>query len=216
VLAGGSAALLGAAALPLVAGHAGDAAALDVTHPAVAWSGALGAAAVLAYAGGIARAASRGARGIALEVERQLRARPEGVAHFTPSYRACTELAEKSALERLLAPAVLALLLPLVLGVGLRLLYRASHPGLSAQALAAFVFVSVVTGLGTALAADGARVTLAAARRSVRPGGTGPTSLAALSGDALAGVLGNACGPAAHLLVKGAAITALVVAPLLI
>jgi len=105
--------------------------------------------------------------------------------------------------------------LPLVLGVGLRLLYRASHPGLSAQAVAAFVLVSAAAGLGTALAADGARVTLAAARRSIRPRRTGTAFLAALSGDALGGVLGNACGPAAHLLVKGAAIAALVVAPLL-
>jgi K(+)-stimulated pyrophosphate-energized sodium pump len=222
VLAGGSAALLGAALLPLIAGQTGDAVALDVTHPAVAWSGALGAAAILAYAGSAARAASRGARSVALEVERQFRGfqRESGrvrlPVEFTPSYRSCIELAEKSALDRLLLSAGLALLLPALLGTVLRLMYRSSDPGLVTQGLTAFVVVASVTGLAAALAADGARVTLGAARRASRSGGVGPGFAAALSGNAVADVLGNVSGPAAHLLMKGAAITALVAAPFLV
>lgn len=219
-------ALLAAAAVPLLAGAAGTspetgAASIDLTKPAVVWSGALGFAAVLAYAGSAARAATRGARGVALEIERQLRGFPKerGIPQvprdYTPSYRACIEIVGRSALERALPVAAAALLLPVALAAVLTLAERGGDPHLAREALSAFVAIAAVTGLGAALSADGARATLSAARRSSRPRGGATGFGAAVSGDAVADVIGNSAGPAAHLMVKALAASALAAAPFL-
>jgi K(+)-stimulated pyrophosphate-energized sodium pump len=215
-------ALLAAAALPLISkASSGYAGLLDAAQPAVVWSGALGAAVVLAYAGAAVRAAMRGARGVALEVERQLRGFPRerGLAQvprdYTPSYRSCIDLTARAALGRVVPAVAVALLLPAALGGSLSLLYHGSAPGLAAQALAAFVVVATLTGLAAALVGDGARAALGAARRANRPRTTSSGFAASVSGDAVADVLGNAAGPAAHLFVKAVALTALAIVPFL-
>ena len=212
--------LLTAAALPVLLGRA-DGAGIDLGKPVVAWCGALGAAAVLGYAGNALRAASRGAQSVALEVERQLRGfprergliqLPEG---YTPSYRAIIDISSKVALERLLGPIAAALFVPAVLGAGLRVLYHSFDPGLPSEGLASFVVVASVTGLTAALAVDATRVTLGAARRANRPRGATAGFAASLTGDSVADLVGSSAGPAAHLLVKATAVGALAVAPFL-
>jgi Na+/H+-translocating membrane pyrophosphatase len=212
-------ALLAAAAVPLLGGSGTVAVSIDLTKPAVVWSGALGFAAVLAYAGNAARAASRGARSVAVEVERQLRGFPKqsGVPQvpkdFTPSYRACIEIVARSALERLLPTVAVALLLPVALAVGVRLAFSSGSAVLVRESLSAFVAIGAVTGLAAALAVDATRSTLVAARRMARPRGTSGGFSAALTGDAVADLMGNSAGPAAHLLVKAVAASALALAP---
>lgn len=214
--------LLIAAALPMMARELRVwAAPSQVAKPVVIWSGALGAAAVLAYAGNIVRASMRGARGVALEVERQLRGFPrEGglvivPRDYTPSYRNLVELTAKSALERIVVPVCAVLLLPALLAIILQVLYRSAAPGLPAQALTSFVVVAALTALGAALAVDGARATLGAARRATRPRGSTSGFGASVSGDAIADLLGNAAGPAVQLLVRAAALTSLTLLPFL-
>jgi len=222
IVAGCVTALLAASAVPLLAARGGStAASVDIMKPAVAWSGALGLALVLAFAGSATRAGTRGARGVAQEVERQLRGFPKerGLpaipAEFTPSYRACVELTAKTALSRAALPIALSMAAPLVLGLALRILYRHSDTALPAEALGAFVAVAALAGLGAALSVDGARATLAAARRSLRRGAPSAGFSAALGADAVADVMGNVAGPAALLMVKAIAVVALVVAPFL-
>ena len=214
------AALLAAAAVPLLGGSV-TAGTVDLTKPIVLWSGALGFALVLAYAGSAARAATRGARAVALEVERQLRGFPKqrGLPQvprdFTPSYKACIELSSRTALERVLWIALVALSAPAVLGVALRSIYRARDVGIPAEAVSAFVAIAAVTGLSVALSLDSVRATLGAARRVLRPSGTSGGFGAALSGDAVADVVGSSAAPAAHIIVKAAAASALMAAPFL-
>lgn len=222
IIVGCLSALLAAAALPLISkAGSGFAGLLDPAQPVVAWSGALGAAVVLAYAGAAVRAAMRGARGVALEVERQLRGFPRerGLAQvprdYTPSYRSCIDLTARAALGRVIPTVAVALLVPAALAGSLSLIYHGRVPGLALQALAAFVVVAALTGLGAALAVDGARAALNAARRANRPRTTSSGFAASVSGDAIADVLGNAAGPAAHLFVKAAALTALAIVPFL-
>jgi K(+)-stimulated pyrophosphate-energized sodium pump len=214
-------ALLAAAALAPLSGRTGVGAGIDLAKPAVAWCGALGAAVVLGYAGSALGSAARGARAVALEVERQLRGLPRdrGVIKFpegyTPSYRTCIEASTRAGLDRLLLPAAATLLLPAVLGAGLRLLYHSGDPGLPSEGLASFVVVASVTGLTAALAVDAARATLCAARRANRPRVASAGFAASLGGDAVADLVGNSAGAAAHLLVKATAVSALTVAPFL-
>jgi K(+)-stimulated pyrophosphate-energized sodium pump len=222
IVVGCLSALLAAAALPLMAQRLSVwAAPSEIAKPVIVWSGALGAVAVLGYAGSVVRAAMRGARGVALEVERQLRGFPRerGLAivprDYTPSYRSLIDLVSKSALERLLWPSTAALLLPVAIGIVLSVAYRHAAPGVAAEALTAFVIAGAVTALGAALAIDGARATLGAARRAAGPRGGTSDFGASLSGDAFADLLGNAAAPAAELIVKAAALTSLALLPFL-
>lgn len=220
IIVGGLTALLVASALPFAVGRRDFAVAVDLAKPVVLWSGALGAAAVLGYAGSGLLSAARAARSVVLEVERQLRGFPRDrgmvdvPADYTPSYRACVDLSARVALERLGGPVALALFVPAALGVCIRLLYLSSDPGLPAEGLTSFVVVASVTGLSAALAVEAARATLGAARRASRPRGMSPGFAASVSGDALADLIGSSAGPAAQLLVRAVAVSALCVAPL--
>lgn len=189
VLTDALAALAGALALLPPSGESGSAGRLAL----------LGAGLVLAGAGASARRAARGAREVAVEVERQLRSSPlEGSADGRiPSYRACEELAARLGLEGAASGAALVLLGPVLLGIALRLVYRESGPRLAAEAFATFVAGAAVTALGVALAVDGARAVLTGARRASRPEGDPAAHAASVTGSALAEILGSAAGPAA-------------------
>jgi Na+/H+-translocating membrane pyrophosphatase len=187
----------------------------------VVWCAALGACLVLAYSGGVARSATRVAREIAAEVERQLRGFPRehGVAKvpsdYTPSYKTCIDLAASASLKKLLAPALQSLLAPFALGFALKVLYRSTEPRLAISSLMWFVAASSITALGATLSVDATRTALGLVRRANRSreaaGGFG----ASISADALGDVFGNSAGPAAQLLVKATAGAALVLAPFL-
>jgi Na+/H+-translocating membrane pyrophosphatase len=222
VLTGCFAAALAASALGALAqGPAASLPSIDLAKPVVAWSGALGLCAVLAYAGSAARAGTRGARSVAQEVERQLRGfprdkgRPVIPTDYTPSYRSCVELTAQGALHRLLLPVTAGLLGPAALAVVLSVVYRTRDAALPTEALAAFVIVASVAGLATTLAIDATRATLTAARRASRPSSASGGFGASVAGDAVADVMGDAAGPAAQLLVKTIAVVALAVAPFL-
>jgi hypothetical protein len=163
------------------------------------WVTPLGVGLVLFAAGAMARRAARGARELAVEVERQLvTAGPEPAAEDrAPSYRTCEALAGRLGLGGAASGAASVLLGPVLLGIALRLVYRDSGPRLAADALATFVAGAAVTALGVALAVDGARAVLAGARRASRPEGDPVTHAASVTGSALAEILGSAAGPAA-------------------
>ena len=189
---------------------------------ALAWCGGLGAAVVLGYGGSVARAAVRGAREVAAEVERQLRGFPRehGIAQvpsdYTPSYKSCVELTTSVALRRTLLPIAFGLSTPVLLGLALRLLFRGPAPELVAQGLSWFVIVATLTGLTTALALDAARVTLGSVRRANRGRESGNAFTTSITADALSDIFGNAAAPALQLLVKATAAAALIITPFLL
>jgi K(+)-stimulated pyrophosphate-energized sodium pump len=216
---GCAAALLAGLGIPSIASASKGVAELAIGKPPVVWSGVLGATLIVAVAGRVVAAVARGARGVVLEAERQLRTFPKegGVAQvpegYTPSYRTLIELTARVAPEGLLVPTLVALIAPLALGIGLRLLY--TSPGLAAEGLTSFVVIAAATGLGAALATDGSGAVLGAAHRASRPRGSSQGFEASLAGHALGSFIGDAAGPAAHLFVKATAAAALIVAPLL-
>jgi K(+)-stimulated pyrophosphate-energized sodium pump len=167
-------------------------------------SGALFAAAVVLFiAGSTARAAAQAARDVANEVDRQLRgfAREQGIpmipAEFTPSYRGCEEVAARAATSNALGAGLAALCPPVVLGIALGLVYRGGGSPLATAALTTFVVTVAVTGLGAALAVDGARAALTGARRASRPEAGSASFGASITGDGLADIWSNAAGPLA-------------------
>jgi hypothetical protein len=199
---------------------AGAATAAEAT-PATALLGCLalfGAACLLVQAALVARRAARAAREVTLEVERQLASAPPGTRETgdngVTSYRACEELCGRLGLAGALPLATVGAALPVVLGIGLVLVYRIGSPRLAADAPAMFVAGVAVTALGAALTVDGAHAVLAAARRASRPEADSATFAASVTGDALLSLLSIAIGPTVCSLALIAASLALLVWPL--
>jgi hypothetical protein len=185
----------------------------------VGWMTILGTGVALVQAGALVLRAARGARESTLEVERQLESLPPGPADASEkgatSYRACEALCGRIGLSAALPLAGIGALGPVVLGIGLFLVYRVNGPRLAADALAMFVAGAAVTALGAALTVDGAHAVLAAARRASRPEGDPATFAASVTGDALLSLLRNAVGPNVCSMALIAASFALLVSPLL-
>jgi Na+/H+-translocating membrane pyrophosphatase len=210
-------ALVAAVTVPGLAARATHLAA-SVLDPVVLWSGALGSALVLAYAGASARAAARGAEGVSLEVLRQLpamrRAMPSPVPEdFSPSYKSCVDVATNLSRARTLPHVLLALGLPIALVVVLRALTRSEPASLVVDALVSFVAAAGFTGFAAGLTLDAAHSAVAGRRLKRAPDG-GVVPLAA-AGEALTAVFGHAAGPAALALALATACVALAIAPFL-
>jgi hypothetical protein len=211
-------ALLAALTVPALAARSEDPA-LALLEPVVLWAGALGAGLVLAYTGASARAAARGAEGVALEVERQLRvARRAPTSNpvpddFSPSYKACVDLAAELSRARSLPHVLAALALPVALAAGLRLLLPTMPSPIAVDALISFVAAAGFTGFAATLTLDAIQAALAG-RRLKRAADGGVIPVAAAS-EALTSVLGHAAGPAAQAAVLATSAVALAIAPFL-
>lgn len=192
---------------------------LSLARSPVLWGGLLGAAFLATVSGLAVRRAARAAKGVLVEVERQLRVFPRenGVPQipeaYTPSYRSLVELTARSSTESLVLPIALCLFTPVLLGIGLRVLY--TSPGIATEGLTSFVVIASATGLGAALAMDGSRAVLGAAYRASRPRGTSPGFEALLSSHAFGSIAFDMVASSAHSFVKTAATMALLIAPLL-
>jgi hypothetical protein len=182
------------------------------------WLALLGAGCLLVQVALVVRRSARAARELTLEVERQLASAPpatrESGENGAASYRACEELCGRLGLAGALPLATVGAALPVLLGIGLLLVYRIGSPRLAADASAMFVAGAAVTALGAALTVDGAHAVLAAARRASRPEADSATFAASVTGDALLSLLSNAIGPIVCSLSLIAASLALLVRPL--
>ncbi|MBX3182056.1 MAG: sodium/proton-translocating pyrophosphatase [Polyangiaceae bacterium] len=213
LIASTSGVLLVVSAAPSIAGLTTP---LSITHPAAFTAALLGVAAALSYAGASMDRAGRAASLLGKEVERQLKA-PQAsggaLRDFTPIYKTCIELAGRVALERSSRALLHGLALPLALALALALGYR-QQAGVAIAALLTFTVAGAGTAIVLALAGDRARDALAAVKRSVA-GRASPSRTGALGASAVADVLGNVGGPAAHLFMLAAAAAVLAAAPYL-
>jgi K(+)-stimulated pyrophosphate-energized sodium pump len=218
IVAAAAAGLLSAVALPALARQSVR---FDVTllEPAVTWSGAIGAVWLLAYVGSCARAALRGGREVAVEVERQLRkfARESGPSvipsDFSPSYKACVDIAARFGLDGLWRSALGAFSVPALLALALRLGFGAAPSSRAIECLMSCVLFAALVGLSAALALDLTRGMLSAAERA--RGHAPNDAFSGNTSDGAANVFGHAAAPAAHALLVGTAALALAVAPLM-
>jgi len=125
------------------------------------------------------------------------------------------ELTTSVALRRSLLPILAGITAPVLLGLGLRLVFRGPAPELVPQGLSWFVVVASLTGLTAALAVDATRATLGSVRRANRGRESGNAFSTSITADAWSDIFGNAAAPALQLLVKATAAAALIVTPFL-
>jgi Na+/H+-translocating membrane pyrophosphatase len=177
----------------------------------------VGAAWLMAYVGSCSRAAVRGGREVAVDVDRQLRkfTREAGTgaipSDFSPSYKSCVDIATRFGLSGLALGALGALAVPALLALGLRLVFGSAPSSRAIEGLMSCVLFVALIGLSLALALDLTRGMLSAAERAR---GYVPNDASySNSTDGAANVFGHAAAPAAHALLVGTAALALAVAP---
>jgi hypothetical protein len=193
---------------------------VGLLRPSVMLSAGIGAVLALTYASSSAQAGARGAREIAFEVDRQLRAfssEPSGTAvppDFSPSYKACIELSARWAFVRL-APSVFGVLaLPALLALIVNALSSKDQVASATEGLVSSLLCTGLVGFFAAFALDLGRVTCEKAVRSGRAVAYAEADLDSAQ-TSIASLLVRSAGPAARGMVVASAAVALALAPFL-
>ncbi|MBI4307578.1 MAG: sodium-translocating pyrophosphatase [Chloroflexi bacterium] len=170
------------------------------------------------------RAVGRAASGIIEEVRRQFREIPglrEGKAKA--DYARCVDITTRAGLREMVAPGLVAVLMPPVVGVGFKLMGLAA-----AESVAALLMVGTIAGIIMATFMNNAGGAWDNAKKAVelgvitdpatgKPVGKGSvTHAAAVVGDTVGDPFKDTAGPSLHVLVKLLSTITLVLAPLFI
>ncbi len=181
----------------------------------------VGAAVVFLFSALAIRAVSRDAGAVVKEVRRQLRANP-GIMERgeRPDYGRCVDVVTIGALEGMIAPGLLAVAAPVVVGVVLGRIAMREDATLGAEAVAAALMVGTITGVLLALAMNTGGGAWDNAKKHIESGAFGgkgsEAHRAAVVGDAVGDPLKDTAGPSLHVLVKLLGTVSLVTAPLFV
>jgi K(+)-stimulated pyrophosphate-energized sodium pump len=216
-------------------GRGGSLLNVDLSDPVVFVGAMVGAALVFLFSSWAIRAVGRAAQAIIAEVRRQyahlpreneIIQFPEG---FEPEYGACVDIVTRSALRRMVAPGLLAVLSPIGLGLLFKWLFVSpDRPLISAQAVAALLMVGTIGGILVALFFNNGGGAWDNAKKYIEAGAYGgkyltgpdgsltknPTHAAAVVGDTVGDPFKDTAGPSLHVLIKLLSTITLVLAPL--
>merc|ERR1712080_351250 len=131
----------------------------------------------------------------------------------------CVTIVTKAALKQMFRPALLALLMPITVGVIFKYVGNAQgEPMLGVEVLAAFLMFGTLTGLLMAIFMDNAGGAWDNAKKLVeRDGEKGSLQHnAAVTGDTVGDPFKDTAGPSLHVIITTMSTTILVLAPLFI
>ena len=156
------------------------------------------------------QAVSRAAGSMITEVRRQFKSIPglmEGKAK--PDYARCVDISTSAALREMVLPALLAVVVPIVVGL---------IPGLGAEALGGLLAGSLVTGFLMAIMMSNSGGAWDNAKKYIEDGHHGgkgsEAHAAAVNGDTVGDPFKDTSGPSINILIKLMTVIALVFAPL--
>ena len=213
----------------------GFAFAVNLSKPVVFVGALLGAMLVFLFSSWAIRAVGRAAQAIIAEVRRQYAHLPreneiiQFPPDFEPEYGACVDIVTKSALRRMVAPGLLAVLGPIAVGLLFKWLFVTdSDPLISAEAVAALLMVGTIAGILVALFFNNGGGAWDNAKKYIEAGAFGgkylkaadgsvtknPTHGAAVVGDTVGDPFKDTAGPSLHVLIKLLSTITLVLAPL--
>ncbi|MBI3976661.1 MAG: sodium-translocating pyrophosphatase, partial [Chloroflexi bacterium] len=215
--AGLAAFLLFAAYLDDIAKLTGKAQSVDLSKVEVFIGGFLGAMLVFIFSSLAIRAVGRAASIIIEEVRRQFRENPlilEGKVR--PDYARCVDITTRAALREMVAPGLLAVLAPVVVGLILR-----------AEAEAALLMVGTIAGILLATVLNNSGGAWDNAKKYIEAGNLKgaegeilgkktPAHAAAVVGDTVGDPFKDTAGPSLHVLIKLLSTITLVLAPLFV
>jgi K(+)-stimulated pyrophosphate-energized sodium pump len=190
---------------------------VNLAKPEVFVGGLLGVMLVFLFSGLAVRAVRRAASDIIEEVRRQFRENP-GIMLGTvrPDYARCVDITARAGLREMIAPGLLAIAMPVLVGVVLR-----------AEAVAAFLMVGTIGGIILATVMNNAGGAWDNAKKFIEAGGLtnpngesmgkgSPAHAAAVVGDTVGDPFKDTAGPSLHVLVKLLSTITLVLAPIFI
>jgi H(+)-translocating pyrophosphatase len=210
---------------------------VDLAKPVVFVGALLGATLVFLFSAMAIRAVGKAAQAIIAEVRRQYAKLPrvndiiQFPADFKPDYGSCVDIVTKSALRRMVAPGLLVVLTPIVVGLVFKWAFATkADPLISAEAVASLLMVGTIVGIITALFLNNGGGAWDNAKKFIESGAHGgkyltgpdgkksknPTHGAAVVGDTVGDPFKDTAGPSLHVLIKLLSTITLVLAPLFI
>lgn len=183
---------------------------IDIMNPAVVAGLFIGGVIPFLFGGSTMSAVGRAAFGVVEEVRRQFKEIPglmEGTGRA--DYARCVDITTAGALKEMIAPGVLAVLIPVIIGVLL-----------GVKALAGLLAGSLVAGIPLALHLANAGGAWDNAKKFIEAGNLGgkgsDAHKAAVVGDTVGDPCKDTSGPALNILLKLMAVVALVFGPVIV
>ena len=209
---------------------------VNLANPVVFVGGLLGAALVFLFSSMAIRAVGKAAQAIIEEVRRQYAKLPrindiiQFPADFKPDYGTCVDIVTRSALRKMVAPGLLVVLTPIVVGVTFKVFITPQDKLISAEAVAGLLMVGTIVGILMALFLNNGGGAWDNAKKYIESGAHGgkyltgpdgkktknPTHGAAVVGDTVGDPFKDTAGPSLHVLIKLLSTITLVLAPLFI
>jgi H(+)-translocating pyrophosphatase len=200
---------------------------VDLTKPVVFVCAMLGAMLVFLFASLAIRAVGKAAQVVIEDVRAQFKADP-GILKGTskPNYGRTVDIVTKSALREMVLPGILAVCMPIAVGIVFRLLYtsmgthRTASAATGAEGVAGFLMVATIVGILMALFLNNAGGAWDNAKKFIETGEHGgkgsDAHKAAVVGDTVGDPFKDTAGPSLHVLIKLLATITLVLAPFFI
>ena len=189
---------------------------VDLAKPTVFVGALMGGMLVFLFSSLAIRAVGKAAYYVINEVRRQFKENP-GILQGTvkPDYARCVDIVTVGSLKMMVLPGVLAVGLPIAVGLVFRFLY---HEG--AEVVAAFLMVGTIVGILMATFLNNAGGAWDNAKKYIETGVFGgkrsDPHKAAVVGDTVGDPFKDTAGPSLHVLIKLLATVTLVLAPLFV
>ena len=191
-------------------------ASVDISKPEVFVGGLLGAMLVFWFSALAISAVTKAAVSVIKEVRRQFQADP-GILKGTsrPDYGRAVDIVTIGALKAMVAPGLLAVGMPIVVGLVFKVLF---HVG--AEAVASFLMVGTIGGILMATLLNNGGGAWDNAKKFIETGEYGgkgsPAHKAGVVGDTVGDPFKDTAGPSLHVLIKLLSTVTLVLAPLFV
>ncbi len=209
---------------------------VNIKEPAVFVGALLGAMLVYLFSSLAIRAVGKAAQAIIAEVREQYKSLPrlhdiiQFPADFKPNYGSCVDIVTRSALRQMIAPGLLAVLMPVAVGLIFRIFISPEQPLIAAEAVAALLMVGTIGGILMATFLNNGGGAWDNAKKYIEAGAHGgkyltdaagnkvknPVHAAAVVGDTVGDPCKDTAGPSLHVLIKLLSTITLVLAPLFI
>ena len=192
---------------------------VDLAKIPVFIGGLLGAALVFLFSSFAIKAVGRVAQYVIQEVRRQFKENP-GIMLGTskPDYGRCVDIVTVGALKAMILPGVLAVSVPIVVGVLFK--HLSPEPGIGAESVAGLLMVGTITGILMATFMNNAGGAWDNAKKYIETGAYGgkrsDAHKAAVVGDTIGDPFKDTAGPSLHVLIKLLSTITLLMAPLFI
>ena len=185
---------------------------MSLTNPAVTVGIFIGALMPFLFSALALKAVGKAAEEMVDEVRRQFREIPgilEGKAE--PDYKRCVDISTRAAIRKMLLPTLLAIIVPIVVGI---------IPGLGAQAVGGLLAGSIASGFLLAIYMANAGGAWDNAKKYIEKGNFGgkgsETHKASVVGDTVGDPLKDTAGPSLNILIKLMSIVSLLCASLFV